>query len=1218
MTGDGALFLAMEWIDGQDLATKLSGGSLTLQEAVTIGARLAGALAVVHAAGIVHRDLKPSNVMLPGGDVAQAKIVDFGIAHVSRTLHAATRLTRTGVMIGTPGYVAPEQVRGGVVDVRTDLFALGAVLYECVTGLPAFAGDQVMALLAKILFEPAPRLRDSSGEVPEALDVLVTKLLERDPAARPSSAREVATALGELEPSVALLGGGRVVRERSSMLGPGEQRVVTVVAAPGEVGSGPAAASLSETWRPEDVAAVRERAMPLAARHGGSVEVLADGSVVALFERASTATEQAVRAARFALALAALVHGAPITVVTGRSVVSDALPVGDVIERAVRVLRSAAPGELVLDEATADLLDDRFVVERAAGDTGPRVLLRGVRSEELAVRTLLGRRTPCVGRRRELTMLATMLDECVSEPVGRAVLVIGEPGLGKSRVVHEVVAAARIAYDPLDVFVARGDPMRAGSAFALAEQIVRSACEISDGDGPPARRECLRARVAASVPAGQAAQVEAFLAEIIDASTAGDPSEVLRAARGDPRLMSDQIRTAFVDWLDAECARGPRLLVLEDLHWGDLPTVQLVGAALEALGDAPLMVVAAARPEVRDTFPRLWAERDVTELTLGRLSRRACAELVREVLGSSTDEARVARVVDRADGSPFFLEELVRAAAAGHDDRLPETVLATVEARIGELDPEARLVLRAASVFGERFTPEGIGALVGASTTGLDVGGWLDTLVAGEALARRGTDFTFRHALVREACYAMLTDDDRKRGHRLAGEWLEKAGDTEAITLARHFDRGGEGERAAPWYARAARAALDGDDLAGALERCTLGEAAGATGALLGELRSYEAEARLWRGEIALAGERAGQAVPILTVGTPAWCSAVGVFAEAKALAGAVDGLDDAVAALERVAPADDADREHVVDALCRSAWSFVTLGRLERARDLLAAAERHAARSHRAMGRGRLAHVRAVLALADGDLARGAAEHGNAALEFERCGAIRLALGARLNAALVLIDLGAYEEGVGAVTAIEEFAKSLDAGYLARIVAYSRGLGLARSGQLTDAAALLTTASRQLEDVGEQRLAAAARYTLAEVRLAQGTSSDAESEARRAVELASAIDGVRAAALGVLARILLEAGRTEEALVAASEGVSLAERTPMEDREVLLRLVYAEALERSGRRDAARSAIADAARRVTGRADLISDSDRRASFLGAVPENARALALAREWADSA
>src|SRR5262249_19138048 len=147
------------------------------------------------------------------------------------------------------------------------------------------------------------------------------------------------------------------------------------------------------------------------------------------------------------------------------------------------------------------------------------------------------------------------------------------------------------------------------------------------------------------------------------------------------------------------------------LHWGDLPTVKLVDQVLRNRRDSPIFLLTGARPEVHDRFPDLWAERELVELRLAPLGRRAARQLVRDVLGADVHRHIVARLLARADDKHYFLEELKRHSAAGKDE-LPETVLATVQARLDALSPEARRVLRAGSVFGLSFHAGGVAAIL--------------------------------------------------------------------------------------------------------------------------------------------------------------------------------------------------------------------------------------------------------------------------------------------------------------------------------------------------------------------------------------------------------------------------------------------------------------------------------------------------------------------------
>jgi serine/threonine protein kinase len=179
----------MEWLEGEDLATRLRRGPLGVEESQRLVTRAAEALGVAHSRGIVHRDIKPSNLFLTAdGDI---KVIDFGIA---RTATVALDMTRTGMILGTPGYLAPEQARRGAraLDARADVFALGCVLFECLTGQPAFSGDNPLAILSRVLLEEVPAVSTLRADVPPALDVLLSQMLDKDPDNRPPNGAEVA------------------------------------------------------------------------------------------------------------------------------------------------------------------------------------------------------------------------------------------------------------------------------------------------------------------------------------------------------------------------------------------------------------------------------------------------------------------------------------------------------------------------------------------------------------------------------------------------------------------------------------------------------------------------------------------------------------------------------------------------------------------------------------------------------------------------------------------------------------------------------------------------------------------------------------------------------------------------------------------------------------------------------------------------------------------
>ncbi|MFB6842715.1 protein kinase [Streptomyces sp. NPDC056361] len=182
------LYLVMQYVEGADLADHLAEHDPYPWEwAVCVAAQLCAVLAAVHAVPIVHRDLKPRNVMIrPDGSLT---VLDLGVASVLDT--DTTRLTQTGSQIGSPAYMAPEQAMGGAVGPSTDLYALGVLLHELLSGNVPFAGSTALGVLHRHLYEPPVPIRRIRPEVPEALEALVLHLLAKDPQARPSGAHEV-------------------------------------------------------------------------------------------------------------------------------------------------------------------------------------------------------------------------------------------------------------------------------------------------------------------------------------------------------------------------------------------------------------------------------------------------------------------------------------------------------------------------------------------------------------------------------------------------------------------------------------------------------------------------------------------------------------------------------------------------------------------------------------------------------------------------------------------------------------------------------------------------------------------------------------------------------------------------------------------------------------------------------------------------------------------
>jgi hypothetical protein len=1208
-TASGQPFLVMEWLDGEDLLHRLQHGPLTMAEAVTLATRVAVALGAAHARGIVHRDLKPSNLFLPGGHIDQVKVLDFGIAH----REGRTQLTRTGAMIGTPGYMAPEQARSNAaVDARADVFALGCVLFQCLTGTPAFEGDSPVAILGKILFSEAPRVSALWPEAPEDLDTLVATMLAKDPALRPNDGANLAAALAALEPP--LRNSAMAPRERvapATAITSGERRLLSVVLLGGATDPDPAEPALERAIRP----------------HGGRMEQLADGSTLVLFAAdRQVATDQAAQAARCALAIRAISDRRPLAIAIARiGSTQPGLPEAEVIDRASRVIsHGATPHQgrapIALDDVSAGLLDARFDVIET--DTGPMLL--GERAVMQGARTLLGRPTSCVGRDWELGALGGIFDECIDESSARVALVIAPAGMGKSRLGAEFVSRIHRRCPELAIWVGRGDSLRAGSTLDLLAQALRGALGIHGGEPLAERCARIRRRVAEHVPAADHNRVAEFLGELVGAPFPdGAASEALRTARQDAQLMGEQLRKAWLDFLDAETSAHPVLVVLEDLHWGDFGTMQFIDTALRDRAARPWMVLALARPEVFEVFPRLWADRrNIQTLRLKELGRKASERLVRQVLGDSVGPEAIERLIQQADGNAFYLEELIRAVAEGKDAALPETVLAMVETRLARLADDARRVLRAASVFGEVCWETGVTALLRGAMGDAMVSEWLTRLVEQEVLTMRPSsrfpgerELAFRHALLREGAYATLTEDDQRLAHGLAGDWLASHGEADPMVLASHFERSGEGARAARYYKRAVEQAVHVLDMDAAMTRADLGFRCASTPELRIELLGARCEASTYAAQLhPVVMPDAEELMRSAPPGSIPWTQGAQSYVLGTMATGRISDFLATVPLLREVDPAPEAVARMTLAYLATICFLDI-LGQLP---DGTALADRFSAVVQATGDREPLARfwwhilvsMRATYAYDD---PWDGLRHADAIQPiYDVIGGEPVFLNMQVFRGMNLWSLGAFEPG----------RRILD-----DIVAADTGLGpasslrrfclswlLADTGELDSARALAT----QLREYGHaHRLPLEeyrGRWVLAEVLRRAGDLEGAQRELDIALGMATPLE--RPGVLATLSMLRLAQGRAGEALAAAEDAVSRC--TAMGGcgmfRGALARLAHAEALDATGDRDAARRAIADARTHLLAIADKICDPAYRQSFLDNVPENARTLALARAW----
>ncbi|MET0284142.1 MAG: protein kinase [Polyangiales bacterium] len=1078
-TPGGQSYLVMEWLQGEPLDLRLRRKQMELDEVLALARSVASGLGYAAARGITHRDIKPGNLYLIERDCAASKILDLGLAR--HTLDQ--QLTRTGALVGTPLYMSPEQARGARdIDPRSDVFSLGSVLYECLCIDRPFEGAHPMATLAKICMEEPVPIEVNAPMVPARLAALVHAMLHKDREQRPS----YATLTQELD--AIARGAPAPGAQTRSLRSKSEQRVLCAVF----VGAG---AELDPK------------------RFGGARhEQLLDGSHILLFDAHANALDQALRCARCALSLGT---SAAVAVCTGKARVGDGGPLlGELLERGVELLLQTAPGTIRVDADSEALLAARF--ELGADHT----LLRE-RSAGEAPRTLLGQPTRFVGRDRELAQLTLSFRDCVEEQVARAVLVSAAAGAGKSRLRHELVESVR--GQPVTLLVARGDAMRTGQQLGMLAGVYRT--WRAEGE------------LAGLLPPARAALVGAFLGELIGLpfDEARDPQ--LAAARRDPALLAERMQESWLEWLRALCERGPVLLCVEDLHWSDPASVRALDQALRNLAQRPLLLVAFARPEVRELFPNLWLERDLTELRLPKLTARHCERVLESVLPNAAASLRQA-LIERADGNPFFLEELVRALQAGETE-LPDTVLGVVQARLDHLGDELKQVIRAGSVFGAQFTAEGVRALLGVSPALSD---HLRMLVEREVIfARGGDEFGFRHALIRDAAYELLDRELRETAHRAAASWLTQRGAPAAV-LGEHWERGGMPEQAAPSYRQAALEALEACSFEQTLRWGERVQACGASGEVLGETSAAMALAcscMLHEDDAVRWGELAQSNLDPLH---PAWWRAAQAATVAEMRLDRPERATQRFDQMETALPSAPMSMEQIsaISIVLAESERLLHPTLRERAAALL---PKQAPETLHGRARGYMNDALSFYALSQGRRDE-ALHYARAAIEAFR------ALGAKLglievlgHTGYLLYELGAFDEAEW--TFLEQRQLSRDGTLLEYAYAgFYLALLHMRRGQLPEAEPLLLEAMRATDAAHERVHQQETRAALAELRIQEGRLDDARQIVDEALHIH---DEVHAPALATVyvaqVRLELASGAPERALAQVERAMALVEQ---------------------------------------------------------------------------
>ena len=1188
--------------------------------------------------------------------------------------------TNPGMIMGTFAYMSPEQARGLEVDARTDVWSLGVVLYELVACAPPFEGPTASDVMAAVLArEPAP-LSERAGGVPAELERIVTKALAKEREERYPTVKDLGLDLRRLKQRLEFEAEMRRKAEGTSALSSvveaARESARTEDSAPA-----PAAAparshasaeqlkqvtvlfadlygftALAETLDAEEVseamAALWQRVDAAVMDFGGTVDRHLGDQMMALWgdrvaheDDPAHAVRAALRMQRdvsdfFSSSLRGLFDGIEpsplmrVGVNTGAVLLSASgareglTATGAAVNVSNRLCQAAPLGGVLISHDTYRHVRGIFDVRETelpnvrGGGLPVRTYLverEKPRAFRLLTRGVEGVETRMVGRQAELARMRDALQTVIEDRELEAVTVVGEAGLGKSRLLYEFSSEVELLGGPLQVFNGRAGQRTRGLPFALVRDVFSLRFGINDSDpGEVAREKFERGMLDVFGGEPDALMRAHFVGHLAGLDFAASPH--LAGIRQDAKQVRGRAFHYASEFFRRVARAAPVLLFLDDLHWADDGSLDFVDQLARECATAPLLVLCFARPELLERRPA-WGEGQQAHarLTLQPLTKRESRQLVEEILRHAQAIPHALRelVVGAAEGNPFYVEELIKmlidqrviipAAERWHVDasrlvevRVPPTLTGVLQARLDRLTPWEKTVLQRASVIGREFWDGAVeqfsrtAAARGAGVEG-DTAEALETLRRKELVFRReassfagAREYIFKHALLRTVAYEGVLKRERRRLHGEAAAWLVAQGggrvEEYAAVIAEHLELAREPPRAAEWYGRA-----------GAQARATY-----APDVAIGLYRKAL--------ENLSESERAGEATGPLRSQSIAWYAGLGEVLTMQARYG------EAAEAYTQMLGAAEGARDDVAQA---RAWNGLTAVQEYQGdnRAALESARRAEALARRAKT---AAGARAELALALNR--QGLASHrlGDAAA-VERLGAQVLALseemteGARAARANGLKLLGVAHEVSGRFDAAQEcFEQSLallkelgdrrNFGFMLNNLGVIAHLG----ADYPEAVRRYTEALEIFREIGERTWELPTLGNLAGAQIGLEDYAAAESNLRHAVALAGPAGHF---ALSMIYCYLAESfwgqGKNEEALTTALTALELGQKTENQDYIANAWRTLGLVASRSASRLLVEGKSYDAA-------ECFAESLRVYTSMGAAAERARTL---RDWA---
>lgn len=1171
-TDDGSSYLVYNFLEGESLESILKRGPMPIDEVVSMGQQVCAALEAAHGAKVVHRDIKPANVIRsPEGHYT---LIDFGVALWDTD---ATRITAKGQILGTPAYLPPEQARGDVdIDGRTDIWSLGVLLYEAISGVSPFERDALLAtMLAIVVDEPVP-LGDVAPEATAELRVAIMRALRKNRAERWQDVGAFSEALTTLSGPLS-----EFENQEEQTLDESERRLVVVLLA-------------------EKLLDPITLGHAVSARGGVFIQLRTDRAV-GIFGGMESQGDELMQAAY--VGLECLSTARSLAVASGHATGRRSVVSGATLASAEEA-NNLGLGGLAVDPKSARALAGRFDVQSRLGGH----LILGARDGDGQVGLLIGRELELAQVLREAELVA---DE--GEP--RLVLISGPRGIGKTALLRSVDAGLQDSLDEVVIFRARREARDRQAALSLIAALVET--HFREALGGNARDESALdlTAIAGLLTEWEPLERElcaAFLAELI--GWPSGESVQMRAARADPQLRRDQIQSALRAYLSWLAKSRPVFVLLDDLHWADTVSLQLLKDLVVGMPEASFGIVATALPENEEAYGVLFEGHPQAQVTLGPLSRSHVAKLAQAISCQPLPMTVTNSLAKRTQGNPLFVEHLVRDMYEYRGDiteaseaPLPPTVEAAVQSRLDNLGATAKSFCKRAAVFTHAFSLQELESCVASdaaeSVQKLVRCGVLSVAKVADLRTRR---YVFRSQLVADVAYGMLLEDQRQSAHLGAAQVLSIRRPGSPEDVARHFRLGGAPGDAAHWYLQATRLATQRGDLETVL-RCSEYALAGSDPSSRFELYMARSDANRFLG---LREEQGLELEAALEVAQTTSEKAHAMTEFAWNLSRTGKGPRALTMAEKAVDAARDTDdHECLALALGWRSVALAQLGRLDDALDALGeATQTSAGVSDRVEALA--ADWRAQVFGARGDIAKRLQAFLDAETRYAAIGDVRRAAGAACNVADLYNRLGDFKHAEQELRIARKGCQRVNNRLIEGYVTANLGYALMRQARVGEALSELDKALALANETSDSVLRTVVGVYRCRAQLGQAHTRDIIGEARTVAAEAKNIGlfPFEALAFSVASAAALHSGEVELALKLATQAMAIRDNLGgLEEDEAEVFLTYARALEAAGQVDSAHAIRERGKKRVLEIALGITDLRLKAGYL-AVPDQAELL----------